>query len=80
VREPVAVVTLDGATTYLAQAYLAREPARWRALVELGQAEALRTYPRGLAGAAAHKPCCVRAPGHPAPHDVVDPLESTASE
>jgi hypothetical protein len=80
VREQVAVVTLDGATTYLAQAYLAREPARWRALVELGQAEALATYPRRLTGAAADKPCCVGAPGHPAPHDVVDPLESTASE
>jgi len=80
VREPVAIVAPDGATTYLAQAYLAREPARWRALVELGQAEALTAYPRWPAGAAALKPCCVRAPGHPAPHDVVDPLESTGSE
>jgi gamma-glutamylcyclotransferase (GGCT)/AIG2-like uncharacterized protein YtfP len=70
----VAVASGDGATTSAAQAYLAREPACWQALVELGAADALSTYPRGLASAERLKPCCVRAPGHPAPHDVVDPL------
>jgi gamma-glutamylcyclotransferase (GGCT)/AIG2-like uncharacterized protein YtfP len=75
IREHVAVVTLDGAATCVANAYVAREPARWQALVELGQADALTTYPRELAAAALPKECCVRTPGHPPPHDVVDPLE-----
>jgi gamma-glutamylcyclotransferase (GGCT)/AIG2-like uncharacterized protein YtfP len=78
-RELVAVVSLDGAATYAAQAYLAREPARWRALVELGHAEALATYPRDLAVGELPKDCCVRNPGHAPPHDVVDPLENVPS-
>jgi gamma-glutamylcyclotransferase (GGCT)/AIG2-like uncharacterized protein YtfP len=57
-----------------ARAYLAREPARWRALVERGGADALSTYPFDLAATEELKPCCLRAPGHPPPHDVVDPL------
>jgi gamma-glutamylcyclotransferase (GGCT)/AIG2-like uncharacterized protein YtfP len=78
VREPVAVASLDGANTYAAQAYLARHPARWQALVELGEAEALTTYSRELASGERLKECCLRAPGHPPPHDVVDPLAGVA--
>ena len=75
VRMPVTVVSPDGGATHTAQAYGAREPQRWRALVERGRAEALSAYPRELASAEWHKDCCLRAPGHPPPHDVVDPLE-----
>jgi hypothetical protein len=38
--------------------------------------DALTTYPRERAAAALPKACCVRTPGHPPPHDVVDPLDS----
>jgi len=76
VRELVAVVSVDGTSTHTAQAYLAREPARWRALVDRGRADALTTYPRELAPGETLKPCCLRTPGHPPPHDVIDPLES----
>jgi gamma-glutamylcyclotransferase (GGCT)/AIG2-like uncharacterized protein YtfP len=75
VREPVAVVSTDSDDPRTAQAYLVRDPARWRALVERGQADALPTYPRDLASGEQQKDCCVRAPGHPPPHDVVDPLD-----
>ena len=75
VRGLVPVVSIDGAAAYTAHAYPAREPARWRALVELGQADALATYPRDLSAGERLKDCCVRSPGHPPPHDVVDPLE-----
>ncbi len=78
VRAPVAVVALDGARDCVAEAYLARDPARWQALVELGQAESLTTYPRELAAGELQKDCCVRTPGHPPPHDVVDPLADVA--
>jgi gamma-glutamylcyclotransferase (GGCT)/AIG2-like uncharacterized protein YtfP len=74
VRGLVAVVSLDGARTYLARAYPVREPARWLALVERGEADALATYPRELAGDDTLKACCVRTPGHGPPHDIVDPL------
>src|SRR5215207_1346232 len=50
VREPVAIVAPDGATTYLAQAYLAREPARWRALVELARLRRSRPTRAGRRG------------------------------
>jgi gamma-glutamylcyclotransferase (GGCT)/AIG2-like uncharacterized protein YtfP len=73
-RVPTDVVSLDGADSVAAQAYPAREPARWRALVDAGRAAALTAYPRELAAAETPKDCCVRAPGHPPPHDVVDPL------
>jgi gamma-glutamylcyclotransferase (GGCT)/AIG2-like uncharacterized protein YtfP len=73
VRDRVEVAALAGGGTYEAQAYLAREPARWRALVDLGEAEALSAYPRDLASSEL-KDCCARAPQHPGPHDVVDPL------
>jgi gamma-glutamylcyclotransferase (GGCT)/AIG2-like uncharacterized protein YtfP len=76
VRERVAVASLDGARTYTAQGYHAREPARWQALVEVGRADALATYPRALVEGESLKDCCVRDPGHPPPHDVIDPLES----
>jgi len=79
VRERVAVSATDGAATYAAIAYVARDPARWRELVDRGEAEALTAYPRHLATDAALKACCVRAPGHDAPHDVVDPLAAAGS-
>jgi hypothetical protein len=78
VRARITVVSLDGDDSYAAQAYVAREPARWQALVEIGQADALETYPRDLATGEVPKDCCIRAPGHPPPHDVVDPLEHIA--
>jgi gamma-glutamylcyclotransferase (GGCT)/AIG2-like uncharacterized protein YtfP len=74
VREEVAVVAGDD--TRVAQAYRAREPDRWRALVERGDADALTTYPRELADVEQRKDCCVRAPGHPPPHDIIDPLSA----
>jgi gamma-glutamylcyclotransferase (GGCT)/AIG2-like uncharacterized protein YtfP len=74
VREHVTVVSVDGNDTCSAHAYLAREPARWRALVERGVADALVAYPDDLAAGERLKDCCSRAPGHPAPHDVIDPL------
>jgi gamma-glutamylcyclotransferase (GGCT)/AIG2-like uncharacterized protein YtfP len=74
VRKAVAVAPADGGGAFTAQAYLAREPARWRALVARGEAEALAAYPRELATDETLKDCCVRRPGHPPPHDVIDPL------
>jgi Gamma-glutamyl cyclotransferase, AIG2-like len=67
---------VGGGATVRARAYLAREPARWRALVSRGDADALASYPRELAAAEARKDCCVRAPGHPPPHDVLSPFPS----
>ena len=80
VRERLDVVALDGAETYAAQGYLARERGRWRALAEQGDAEALAAYPRDLAAAERRKDCCVRRPGHAPPHDVVDPLDGVAAQ
>jgi hypothetical protein len=74
VRREVDVAPAGGGASVRARAYLAREPARWRALVERGEAEALTRYPRELAVAETRKDCCLRAPGHPPPHDVVDLL------
>jgi gamma-glutamylcyclotransferase (GGCT)/AIG2-like uncharacterized protein YtfP len=70
VRESVELASMNEP----AQAYVAREPARWQALVERGDADALPAYPRALAAAEVRKDCCMRAPGHAPPHDVVDPL------
>ena len=78
VRDTVEVVSVAGAARCAAQAYFAREPARWRALAEAGRADTLASYPRHLAAASMPKRCCVRAPGHAPPHDVVDPLEGVA--
>jgi gamma-glutamylcyclotransferase (GGCT)/AIG2-like uncharacterized protein YtfP len=78
VCDRLTVVSLDGAGTYSAHAYVAREPAHWRALVERGDADALTSYPHDLASGEQHKDCCARAPGHPGPHDVVDPLVGSA--
>jgi gamma-glutamylcyclotransferase (GGCT)/AIG2-like uncharacterized protein YtfP len=74
VRERITVVSLGGADRHAAQAYVARDPARWRTLVDIGEADALETYPRDLAVGEVPKDCCLRTPGHPSPHDVVDPL------
>jgi gamma-glutamylcyclotransferase (GGCT)/AIG2-like uncharacterized protein YtfP len=71
-RERIEVVSGDD--TRVAQAYRAREPDRWRALVARGAADTLSSYPRELADVEEPKPCCVRTPGHPPPHDTVDPL------
>ena len=78
VRERITVVSLDGGGSCAAEAYVAREPARWRALVRSGEADALEAYPRDLATGEVPKDCCIRTPGHPPPHDVVDPLEHIA--
>jgi gamma-glutamylcyclotransferase (GGCT)/AIG2-like uncharacterized protein YtfP len=72
VREEITVAA--DSEPRVAYAYRAREPDRWRALVERGGADALASYPRALAEVEQHKDCCVRAPGHAPPHDVVDPL------
>ena len=79
VRERITVVGLDGDGSHEAQAYVAREPARWRALVQRGEADALETYPRDLATGEARKDCCMRTPGHAPPHDIVDPLGHIAA-
>jgi hypothetical protein len=62
-----------------AQAYLAAEPDLWRALVARGEADALASYPLELAAVGTLKDCCLRRPGHPPPHDVVDVLSAAAS-
>jgi gamma-glutamylcyclotransferase (GGCT)/AIG2-like uncharacterized protein YtfP len=77
-RALIEVVSLDGADTRPAHAYLAEDTERWRALVEAGRAGALAAYPRELAAAEQLKACCARSPGHPPPHDVVDPLATGA--
>jgi len=74
VRGEIEVVPLGGDERVTARAYLAREPARWRALVERGEAEALAGYPRELAADETRKDCCRREPGHPPPHDVLSPF------
>jgi hypothetical protein len=73
-RGEIEVAPVGGGASVRARAYLAHEPARWRALGERGGADALATYPRELAAAETRKNCCLRAPGHPPPHDVVDVL------
>lgn len=77
VRETVAVVAIDGERGYAAQAYPVRDPDRWAEMVRVGRADALGAHPRDLAAAATLKPCCEALPGHPPPHDVVDPLSDT---
>jgi gamma-glutamylcyclotransferase (GGCT)/AIG2-like uncharacterized protein YtfP len=74
VRREIEIVALDGARTRAAQAYVAADAPAWEALVARGRAAALAAYPRELASGEERKPCCVRAPGHPPPHDVIDPL------
>jgi hypothetical protein len=71
VRAEIDVET--GGAIVAALAYPAREPERWRALVAHGAADALAAYPAATAPDRP-KPCCERHPGHPPPHDVVDPL------
>jgi hypothetical protein len=58
---------------YAAQAYPVREPDRWIELVRRGRADALPAYPRDLADVKTLKSCCEASPGHPPPHDVVEP-------
>jgi hypothetical protein len=69
----VDVVSLDGALSRTAQAYVARDRARWQALVEREEADALGAYPPEFASSELQKDCCLRAPGHAPPHDVVEP-------
>ena len=73
-RVQVALEAADGGARLAAQAYRAREPARWCALVAAGGADALAAYPRELAADERLKECCRRDPGHEPPHDVLDPL------
>ena len=77
VRRAVAVVAVDGAAQLTAQAYLVRDPAPWRALVEMGRADAVACYTADMA-TSTPKHCCVRAPGHPGVHDTIDPLRGRA--
>jgi gamma-glutamylcyclotransferase (GGCT)/AIG2-like uncharacterized protein YtfP len=79
VRARVEVVALDSATRYAAHAFPAAEPARWRALAARGEADALAAYPRELATGERLKECCLKAHGHPGPHDVLDPLAAVQS-
>jgi hypothetical protein len=74
VRSTVEVVPLEGGEPITAQTYPAAEPLRWAELVWAGLADALETYSRALADASPLKDCCVNAPGHEPPHDVLDPL------
>lgn len=76
VRRELRLVALDDAMRVTAQAYCARDPAPWRALVELGRAEAVSRYTADMAGAAA-KECCVREPGHAGAHDTIDPFAAS---
>lgn len=76
-RMQVALEAGERGTRLAAQAYLAREPARWRALVAAGAADALAAYPRELAADEQLKQCCRRDLGHEPPHDVLDPLAGT---
>jgi gamma-glutamylcyclotransferase (GGCT)/AIG2-like uncharacterized protein YtfP len=62
-----------GGAIVVAIAYPAREPGRWQALVARGAADALAAYPAATEPDRP-KPCCERHPGHPPPHDVIDPL------
>jgi len=77
VRDRITVVSADGGESREAAAYVGREPTRWRELLALGVADALERYPHELAVGEVLKDCCVRAPGHPGPHDVLDPLRGT---
>jgi gamma-glutamylcyclotransferase (GGCT)/AIG2-like uncharacterized protein YtfP len=72
-RVALDVVTLDGAVVHTAQAYAARDPGAWLALVGRGRADALAAYPTALARDERLKDCCRRAPGHAPPHDAVEP-------
>jgi gamma-glutamylcyclotransferase (GGCT)/AIG2-like uncharacterized protein YtfP len=76
VRERIEIVAIDGEERGVAEAYLAREPARWLELVRRGEADALGAYPSDLASGEVLKACCERSPGHPPPHDVVDPFQA----
>ncbi len=74
-RRPVDVAPVDGVSPPCpAQAYLIADEARWRALVDRGAAAAYATYDRTLADGVP-KPCCVAAPGHAGPHDVISPFD-----
>lgn len=73
VRRAVDVVSLDGAKRLTAQAYLVRDPAAWRALVDTGRADAVARYTADMASSTP-KGCCVREPGHAGAHDTIDLL------
>jgi hypothetical protein len=77
VRRELRVVSIDGSTQLTAQAYRVRDPASWRALVELGRAEAVSRYTADMA-TSTPKACCVREPRHAGPHDTINPLRVDA--
>lgn len=77
VRREVDVVTIDGSTQLTAQAYRARDPAPWRALIEMGRADAVACYTADMA-TSTPKDCCMREPGHAGAHDTIDPLRGGA--
>jgi gamma-glutamylcyclotransferase (GGCT)/AIG2-like uncharacterized protein YtfP len=73
VRREIELVSVDSDTPLTAQAYRVREPARWRALVDAGRADAVALYTADMA-TATPKACCVREPGHQGLHDTIDPF------
>jgi gamma-glutamylcyclotransferase (GGCT)/AIG2-like uncharacterized protein YtfP len=77
VRCEIDVVSIDGLTQLRAQAYRVRDAAAWRALAELGRADAVTRYTADMA-TSTPKDCCVRAPGHTGAHDTIDPLRANA--
>jgi gamma-glutamylcyclotransferase (GGCT)/AIG2-like uncharacterized protein YtfP len=77
VRREVEVVSIDGRTQLTAFAYRVRDPAAWRALVEMGRADAVARYTAEMA-TSTPKDCCVREPGHAGAHDTIDPLRGSA--
>jgi gamma-glutamylcyclotransferase (GGCT)/AIG2-like uncharacterized protein YtfP len=70
-RTNVTVRPMAGGAPREAIAYCARDPEPWLALVKRGRAELHRRYEQRFADATP-KACCVRDPGHAAPHDVLD--------
>lgn len=74
VRREIDVLALDGSERWRAQAYPVSDAQGWRDLVARGAADALARFDAELALGTEPKACCVREPGHPGPHDVIDPL------
>ena len=73
VRCELEVEPADGGDACVALAYVVSEPELWRALAATGAAELVDRYESRHAEAET-KRCCVLGPGHPGPHDVIDPL------
>jgi gamma-glutamylcyclotransferase (GGCT)/AIG2-like uncharacterized protein YtfP len=77
VRRDIELVSIDGSTQLMAKAYRVRDPDRWRALLQIGRADAVARYTADMA-ISTPKDCCVREPGHAGAHDTIDPLRVVA--